>query len=209
MRAWLQLPGVKVSTVYCGANKENHFTTDLYPCDLLNIPTPTVRRVQFHHLHLPKYYETCFWLLLRSQQCQTILKLDQNIWVRDVKSRTKGIVFLPLANQATAYLSKCPISSRSDFAGKQRMRSAQVTGFWVSPPISIQPPPAPFGESGIRYNLRVSENFCEPQYQGQEIKWNYVTLPPYAGPTTKTAKSQLPSFFHFLPSEVLPFGIFF
>ena len=83
------------------------------------------------------------------------------------------------------------------------------TSYWIlgstSPP---SPPNLPLGESGIRYNLRVSENFCDPQYQGQEIKWNYVTLPPYAGPTTKTAKSQLPSFSHFLHSEMLPFGIF-
>ena len=50
------------------------------------------------------------------------------------------------------------------------------TSYWILG----SPSPPPLGESGIRYNLRVSENFCDPQYQGQEIKWNYVTLPTYA-----------------------------
>ena len=67
------------------------------------------------------------------------------------------------------------------------------TSYWIlgSPP--------PLGESGIRYNLRVSENFCDPQYQGQEIKWNYVTLPTYAAKsknTKKSAASQIPSRSH-------------
>ena len=62
------------------------------------------------------------------------------------------------------------------------------TSYWI-----LGSPPPPLGESGIRYNLRVSENFCDPQYQGQEIKWNYVTLPTYAaiGPEkTFAAKSK-------------------
>ena len=88
VRAWLQLPGVEVSTVYCGANKENHFTTDLYPCDLLNIPTPTVRRVQFHHLHLPKYYETCFWLLLTSAKLfLNLIRISEyKMWRAELKA---------------------------------------------------------------------------------------------------------------------------
>ena len=64
------------------------------------------------------------------------------------------------------------------------------TSYWIlgstSPP---SPTNLPLGESGIRYNLRVSENFCDPQYQGQEIKWNYVTLPPYAARNKNTKKS--------------------
>ena len=133
------------AVLYCSPNKVNHFTTTLYPRDLLNIP-PKLWSVRF-------YYSLCLkllWLQNRFQfSCDWTLDCDNvSAWwncvlsclfdcnrmyqlnVKHPWAEQRCIVFVPLA-----YLSKCPISPRSEFAGKQRMRDAQVTWFWPPPPL--------------------------------------------------------------------------
>ena len=60
----------------------------------------------------------CNWSTMYNLQLK---KVAVHLWAQQC-----CIVFVPLA-----YLSKCPVSPRSEFAGKQRMRGAQVTGFWA------------------------------------------------------------------------------
>ena len=183
----------------CNPNKVNHFTTTLYhPVTYwTSLPNCALNTLVTKHIPVVLWFDCGLWQCISQVfgLCNWSTMYILQLKIGGSEHQQCGSVFVP-----SAYLSKCPISPRSEFAGKQRMRGAQVTGFWAPPPPSL-------GESGIRYNLRVSENFCDPQYQGQEIKWNYVTLPTYSMlPGAKTPKNQSN------PTVFLPmmadFGIF-
>ena len=174
--------------LYCiSPNKVNHFTTTLYPRDLLNIP-PKLWTVQFYsslpeNTLVTKYVPMLLWLDCGLWQCRMpcrivfclacVIAPECNSSIQSTAALHCICTFsLPVQ---MPHLAKVGVCWQAAHEGR--------TSYWIlgSPP--------PLGESGIRYNLRVSENFCDPQYQGQEIKWNYVTLPTYAAKSKNTKKS--------------------
>ena len=131
--------------------------------------------------------------------CTRMYKLN----VKYPWAEQRCIVFVPLA-----YLSKCPISPRSEFAGKQRMRGAQVTGFWAPPP------------SRWKWDTLQSESLREflwPAISGTGDKMK-LRHPTYLCchrarkkpmlPRAKTPKNQLPAKSPLLPIAMMTYASF-
>ena len=120
----------------CNPNKVNHFTTTLYhPVTYwTSLPNCALNTLVTKHVPVLLWFDCGLWQCISqvSGLCNWSTMYILQLKIGGSEHQQCGIVFVP-----SAYLSKCPISPRSEFAGKQRMRGAQVTGFWApSPPPS-------------------------------------------------------------------------
>ena len=203
-KAFVQIsaPARTLVLYQCNPNKVNHFTTTLYhPVTYwTSLPNCALNTLVTKHIPVVLWFDCGLWQCISqvSGLCNWSTMYILQLKIGGSVSVSSSSVAVYLYLQPT-----CPN------APSRQGRSLLASSAWGAHKLLDfgLPLPPPLGESGIRYNLRVSENFCDPQYQGQEIKWNYVTLPTYSMlPGAKTPKNQSN------PTVFLPmmadFGIF-